>query len=561
MNAKLYFVILFSRIFLSIYQNGYIHPDEYFQTVEISAGDILEIDILRTWEFTSNRPIRSIIPIFIFWSPPFCIIKLLSSISSNLINSSNLLTVTRFYTCLLSLIIDYNILKLSDIFYYDKYKALIILTTSYVTFIYYSRSFSNTAEAFLFSILIYSIAKNIFNKMNLNVVSQELSQNEVKDRLINLEKSKPNFALIAFILILGFFNRPTFILFALIPMLYLVFYPVIISFTYFRIILNDLLKLLIYLSIYFFIFICIDTAYYNGVCFYKLDSITLNFSNFIITPLNFLIYNVKAANLKNHGIHPRYTHILVNMPLLFGPLVYIVIKNLRSFKILKTSQQFLLLSILVPLVTLSLFPHQEPRFLISLLTPIILLCVNTISSKLFILYLVFNVFLGLFYGFLHQGGVIPALSNLNYLIDRSNKTVIFWKTYMPPRFILMQGYKEDNYIKIYDLAGAPYSDVLGNVNEALDLKKDREQTKMENKDNRTILLVIPGTLSEFVKCNLTSEGFIIQEVQSYYFHLSTENLPAFLTENICGNEYVQFSFLQSVLNFINQISLVVFKLT
>ena len=40
----------------------------------------------------------------------------------------------------------------------------------------------------------------------------------------------------------------------------------------------------------------------------------------MLTPLNNILYNAKVENLKEHGLHPRYLHFLVNFPLLYGPL-------------------------------------------------------------------------------------------------------------------------------------------------------------------------------------------------------------------------------------------------
>lgn len=40
----------------------------------------------------------------------------------------------------------------------------------------------------------------------------------------------------------------------------------------------------------------------------------------VITPLNNLLYNMNVDNLAQHGLHPRYTHFAINLPLLFGPL-------------------------------------------------------------------------------------------------------------------------------------------------------------------------------------------------------------------------------------------------
>lgn len=38
-----------------------------------------------------------------------------------------------------------------------------------------------------------------------------------------------------------------------------------------------------------------------------------------LTPLNSVRYNLDARNLAEHGVHPRWLHAVVNMPLMFGP--------------------------------------------------------------------------------------------------------------------------------------------------------------------------------------------------------------------------------------------------
>ncbi|CAG8509219.1 9143_t:CDS:2, partial [Acaulospora colombiana] len=47
----------------------------------------------------------------------------------------------------------------------------------------------------------------------------------------------------------------------------------------------------------------------------------------VFTPLNNLVYNSDSKNLAEHGLHPRYLHI-VNFVLLFGPLVLLTMKDL-----------------------------------------------------------------------------------------------------------------------------------------------------------------------------------------------------------------------------------------
>lgn len=49
-----------------------------------------------------------------------------------------------------------------------------------------------------------------------------------------------------------------------------------------------------------------------------------------LTPLNSLVYNLNPANLALHGTHPRWTHAVVNFPLLFGPAVLGIASVLRG---------------------------------------------------------------------------------------------------------------------------------------------------------------------------------------------------------------------------------------
>lgn len=49
-----------ARLLMSVL-SGYVHPDEYFQNLEVMAADVLGAPALRVWEFTTSRPIRCIV--------------------------------------------------------------------------------------------------------------------------------------------------------------------------------------------------------------------------------------------------------------------------------------------------------------------------------------------------------------------------------------------------------------------------------------------------------------------------------------------------------------------
>ena len=57
-----------------------------------------------------------------------------------------------------------------------------------------------------------------------------------------------------------------------------------------------------------FVIVLTDTYYFRG-----------DFSTLAITPLNFLSYNLSPQNLVEHGIHPRWLHLFVNLPIMVSP--------------------------------------------------------------------------------------------------------------------------------------------------------------------------------------------------------------------------------------------------
>lgn len=134
-------------------------------------------------------------------------------------------------------------------------------------------------------------------------------------------------------------------------------------------------------------------------------SLLLHPSQMILTPYNLLKYNLSSSNLAEHGIHPRWLHVVVNLPMLFGAGLIVVgevarrewrtrgieVKDRKERSmtrcgflstsavstLLKADAEeectVLLASFVVPLLALSIQPHQEPRFLVPLLVPLVLL--------------------------------------------------------------------------------------------------------------------------------------------------------------------------------------------
>ena len=146
-------------------------------------------------------------------------------------------------------------------------------------------------------------------------------------------------ALLGMVCVVGFFTRPTFIAFAFFPLIYGIvnfdklpdMKPAFIWTTYF-----------VSLGITTIIMTIIDTLYFHyddyKECVKNTNSsvycvyLSVYFSFMVsISPYNFIAYNSNSENLSTHGIHPHYLHLLVNLPLLFGPAFIFLILSLYNF--------------------------------------------------------------------------------------------------------------------------------------------------------------------------------------------------------------------------------------
>lgn len=73
------------------------------------------------------------------------------------------------------------------------------------------------------------------------------------------------------------------------------------------------------------------------------DALRFPFSlrhNLTITPLNNFLYNSNLEHLSKHGIHPRYTHLLLNLPQLLGPLIFFSLLQMALFDLFPFIRNF-----------------------------------------------------------------------------------------------------------------------------------------------------------------------------------------------------------------------------
>ena len=201
-----------------------------------------------------------------------------------------------------------------------------------------------------------------------------------------------------------------------------------------------------------FLAVIIDTDYYRSTSAFSLD-----LRDLVLTPWNNLVYNFDSANLAEHGTHPYYQHILINLPQLLGPTFPLLFIGFTL------SNQ--LYSALSAIVVLSCFSHQEARFLVPAV-PLLLSSVKLPSrfAHLWVAaWLVFNLALGILMGVFHQGGIVPAQLWLSTQ-DQVHQ-IFWWKTLSPPNYLLGS---RGAAMQTYDLMGMPgknmTSGILDHVN-------------------------------------------------------------------------------------------------
>jgi len=377
---------------------------------------------------------------------------------------------------------------------------VLLFASSWVTLGFLNRPFSNTLETMCLSVLCfiatYDGTSNV-TSTGMNTQRQRRLRNYI-DRYEQLQRWVLPIA-IGIVGAIGIFTRFTFAIFAL---------PVVISllsdrfYYYYTASSNDqsskdqkkvaciwhgalMTGVTIFVIAIAFVstsasFIYADATFYMSQQTCERSSmdelsssqrmpLTLSDISSLITPWNALRYNSKVDNLSEHGLHPRTTHALANLPMLYGPLallfyweiiqrvkkpVDITNGSTRRQMRANDSDHMFFAMLMMGLGVLSCAPHQEPRFLLPLVVPLILLLgrhfegehtlknASVIKKGLAIFWVIFNALLLIFFGGLHQGAVVPSLLSLPKLSaeqDQPPSAIVTYHTYMPPTFLMNEG--------------------------------------------------------------------------------------------------------------------------
>ena len=481
--------------------------------------------------------------------------------------------VPRLWMTFLSLLNDVIVFKLGNKLFCNANLAIvgaILYANSYTSWLYCTRTFSNCFETILYGLLLYMVSSYCDQITGASTISGK------KCHLFNrIEKIS---CLISTIVISGFFTRISFVIFMIVPLLFWLGRGVTVTKNNgkkaFSIIVMKIVALIPGSVCTTIFFVLCDSWYFSYGALLDLPSLlhlqnvtmlSAWVENLPLSPLNSLKYNAHVSNLAKHGLHPWYLHATVNMPLMFTPLVYILIPALSQVNVYlqncgknysKPLVHMLRNSILFSLGCLSLISHQEPRFLLPLIVPISVLmskCFYSFASRKILLmaWISFNFFYFIFFALLHQGGVIPSMNFVGALSKahvQKNSTVevIYYKTYLPPMHLAAISHNSSSIpskLKVRDLAGSPY-DVL---EETLDA------AFFETSD---VYVAFPASLP-CSHINELQKKYLLEECYSVFPHLSMED-PPWSTKVCQYNNERNWKFL---LNVINKMTLSFYKVT
>ncbi|KAI0892873.1 glycosyltransferase family 22 protein [Annulohypoxylon nitens] len=488
MWRRTYLLLVLVRLWFAL-SPSYLHPDENFQGPEVIAGQIFSYPVRLTWEFTSEYPIRSVFPLWPVYGLPMLLLRWLWIGNGNdgEIPPIAVFWTLRFLMFIISFVLeDWAIHELvQSQSRRDRRVAKLLVASSYVTWTFQTHTFSNSIETLAVAWCLVLVER---------ILEASASSSLAASTVLGI------------VAVFGVFNRITFPAFLLIPGLRLIPHFIKKPLSLLAMATSGLLTSLVAISL--------DTSFYTPHSISWSDL----YRHPVITPLNNLRYNISPSNLAEHGLHPWYQHILVNLPLLIGPAV--VLLFMRPHFSLR------LASTISGVFVLSIFQHQEARFLlpcIPLLLSSLQLPRNPRLFKVWVgVWAGFNTILGLLMGVYHQGGIVPAQVFLSKQPDATR--AIWWKTYMPPIWLLNG---KNAVLQTRDVGGMEGRQLLSELEQiaTCDTPADRRSLEYLKEPNGTYLIAPLSSiwLDPYLD-NKGLDGLRFREVWRYTKHLNLDDL-------------------------------------
>ncbi|KDN52039.1 glycosyltransferase family 22 protein [Tilletiaria anomala UBC 951] len=547
-------LLLLPRVAVALLGYAYIHPDEWHQSGEYLALQYAGIPTVLPWEFEIALPCRSVASIS-FFNAPFIGLTYLRSHLGFGPSARDLFLVQRGTFVVYSFLNDWMVRWLCR--KHDKaYRSTVrlLLSTSHAGVVFMARPFTNSIEAVLLTAAFCCVD-------SLSELPDQLYYTSSKSSL--RAALWTHWAIRSFSLgacfAFGFFARFTFAIFALpCGLLYLYIAGTMRGSFRTASLVPAALPAAAGFAIVSAAHILFDTIHFRRRELWPP----------VITPVNAFSYNLQAQNLARHGIHPRWLHVLVNAPMLLGVPAYgcflFMMLTPRPFARQKSAsmaplQPLCLATIVCGLALLSIQPHQEPRFLLALITPVTLIFATQAQNNrrwrkwLIRLHILQSIAMVALFGFLHQAGVTPSLLQINdavravqagrphgqrLIYARPGDTAVSvhvwsWKLFMPPAHQVVStragcmygfGTARDGpavTVTLYDPPGEELHELAALVDHKVqeDAQKGLRQTHLvlaPSWDDLALQAEQPGT---------HGANFSMQLVHSVGPHLDLDHLP------------------------------------
>eukprot|EP01043_Picozoa_sp_COSAG02_P019904 COSAG02_NODE_970_length_15551_cov_4.985698_14_plen_738_part_00 len=435
--------LLVALRWVAVLSPGYIHPDEFFQGPEPMARDILQLQATIPWEFAEQPPCRSVISAALTSGIPLLGVRLLGpSPESHWVGAATLLA-PRVWMVALSFTLDNAIVQLCEAFgrHSQVQSTLLVFGSAWPGLLMMSRPFSNSLEAVLLgAALMVTVggrdragaaqrwrwfglisALGVFTRFTFVVFGAVISIWMVVDTLglavlqrsFARETSVQDWHLWCKLALDICGGAAAFLAASTVIVLTDSLYFGTLSLTYSHVH-NAAASVVSPAALLQRVVLGGTDAGMDGEAVASSLGLASRVArvgytgHLTFTPLNSYRYNADPANLAQHGLHPRWTHAAVNMPMMFGPLVALgLLELLTRFGCLATSKRTktprntasatsdgvrnartersalhssgcnlrtLSASIVaLYLGALSTAPHQEARFLLPLLLPMSIL--------------------------------------------------------------------------------------------------------------------------------------------------------------------------------------------
>ncbi|KAK4115291.1 glycosyltransferase family 22 protein [Canariomyces notabilis] len=486
MWRRTYLLLVLVRLWFAL-SPSYLHPDENFQGPEVIAGQIFSYPVRRTWEFTTDHPIRSVFPLWPVYGLPMLLLRWLWIGNGN---DGEIPPIAVFWALRVLMFIVGFVLEdwaIHELIQSQRQRriAVLLVASSYVTWTYQTHTFSNSIETLVVAWCLVLIERIVGNPQRSSVLAS---------------------VVLGIVAVFGAFNRITFPAFLLIPGLRLLPYYWKNPWSLIAILAAGLCTTALAIAL--------DTAFYAPHSISWSDLVR----NPVLTPINNLLYNLSSSNLAKHGLHPWYQHVLVNLPQLLGPAALLLC--------MRPHQSLRLYSAISGIVVLSLSQHQEARFLLPTV-PLILSSIRLPKNEKVLRlwvgsWIAFNLFLGTLMGVYHQGGIIPAQVFMSKQPDATQ--AIWWKTYMPPIWLLNG---KNEVLRTQDVMGMKGETLLAELDKlaTCDTPADRRSTEYLKEKNGTYLVApLSATWLDPYLSNKGLDGLRFREVWRYQQHLNLDDL-------------------------------------